>query len=206
MDWDSITWEKSTIRSWLNGYGSSENAKGYDYTDREDNDNSNFIDTAFTSSQKNAVKTADVVNSDSIYCGTDGGNDTKDKVFLLSDAEVYDTDAAASYGFVKGKDTRDEGRMSKSSTYAKAMGANSETDDTYSGNCMWWLRTPGSDVYSAAKVDADGYVNSLGHYVSNDYDAVRPVIHLDISASNDWTYAGTVCSDGTVSDKTVTVI
>ena len=103
VDWDFITWENSTIRSWLNGYGSSENAKGYDYTDREDNDNSNFIDTAFTSAQKNAIKTADVVNNDSIYCETDGGNDTKDKVFLLSDAEVYDTDAAASYGFVKEK-------------------------------------------------------------------------------------------------------
>lgn len=93
--------------------------------------------------------------------------------------------------------------MSKSSTYAKAMGANSETDDKYSGNCMWWLRTPGEDARSAAKIDADGYVNSLGHYVSNDYDAVRPVLHLDLSASDDWKYFGTVCSDGTETAKTI---
>ena len=211
-NWSSITWEKSTIRSWLNGYGSSENTMGRDYTDCEDDDNSNFIDSAFTPDQKNAIKTADVVNSDSLYCGTDGGNDTQDKVFLLSDAEVYDTDTAASYGFVKGKDTHDEGRMSKSSTYAKAMGARSETnetDDTYSGNCMWWLRTPGDKAYSAADIGADGAFDfddddhSAGIYVSTNWVAVRPVLHLDLSASDDWEYFGTVCSDGTETAKTV---
>ena len=136
-EWVSVTWEKSTMRSWLNGYGSSENTYGTDYT------GSNFINSAFTSSQRNAVKTTDVVNKDNINYGTEGGNDTKDKVFLLSESEVYDTTEAESYGFVKGYNTCDEGRRSKSSTYAKAMGAYSDRSSTYSGNCWWWLRSPG---------------------------------------------------------------
>ena len=54
----SMTWEKSTMRSWLNGYSSSENTQAIDYT------GNNFINSALTSSQRNAVKTADVVNKD----------------------------------------------------------------------------------------------------------------------------------------------
>ena len=38
----SITWEKSTIRSWLNGYAASENNSGTDYS------SNNFIDAAFS--------------------------------------------------------------------------------------------------------------------------------------------------------------
>ena len=32
-DWESVTWEKSTMRSWLNGYGASENTGGDSGTD-----------------------------------------------------------------------------------------------------------------------------------------------------------------------------
>ena len=155
-EWVSVTWEKSTMRSWLNGYGSSENTQAIDYT------GSNFINSAFTSSQRNAVKTTDVVNKDNINYGTEGGNDTKDKVFLLSESEVYDTTEAESYGFVKVKSTYDEGRRSKSSTYAKAMGSYSDRRSTYSGNCLWWLRSPGYTTYNAAYVYYSGYVYYYG--------------------------------------------
>lgn len=61
----------------------------------------NFINSAFTSTQRNAIKTTNVVNNNNIYSGTMGGKNTSDKVFLLSESEVYKTDAAAGYGFVK---------------------------------------------------------------------------------------------------------
>ena len=190
----SMTWEKSTIRSWLNGYGSSENTQAIDYT------GSNFINSAFTSSQRNAVKTTDVVNDDSINFGTEGGNDTKDKVFLLSESEVYNTTEAESYGFVKQCGTYDEGRWSRSSTYAKAMGAISTTSGTCRGKCWWWLRSPGHFTDYAAFVNYDGNVQ-IGFPVSSG-NAVRPALHLNISSSDLWSYAGTVCSDGAVSSKT----
>ena len=193
----SMTWEKSTIRSWLNGYGSSENTYGKDYT------RSNFINSAFTSSQRNAVKTTDVVNDDNIKYGTEGGNDTKDKVFLLSESEVYDTTEAESHGFVKESSTRDESRWSKSSTYAKAMGVYSASVSTYSGNSGWWLRSPGDDVDSAVRVNYSGYVICNGYEVDYSRNVVRPALHLDISSSNLWSYAGTVCSDGTETAKNI---
>ena len=86
----SITWETCNIRSWLNGYDSSSNSYGRDYT------KFNFINTAFTSSECNAIKTTEVVNDNNISYGTAGGNDTSDKVFLLSENEVYNSNTAFS--------------------------------------------------------------------------------------------------------------
>ena len=177
IKYGEITWERSTIRSWLNGYGSSENNQAIDYT------GSNFINSAFTSSQRNAVKSENLIND---------GTDTEDKVFLLSEPAAHWT----TYGFVKTSNIQDEGRKSKSSTYAKAMGAHS----AYSGNCDWWLRSPGSTTFEADYVSDDGSVSSYGSLADFNYNAVRPALNLDISSSDLWSYAGTVCSDGTDSE------
>ena len=79
---EAITWEKSTIRSWLNGYGSSENKQGQNYT------SDNFIDSAFTDEEKAKIPKVTVVNDDNPNYGTPGGNTTQDYVFLLSISEV----------------------------------------------------------------------------------------------------------------------
>ncbi|MFQ9358106.1 MAG: DUF6273 domain-containing protein [Anaerobutyricum hallii] len=104
---EDVTWESSSIRSWLNGYGASANQPKTDYSRK------NFINSAFTSTQRNAIKTTNVVNNNNINYGTAGGNNTSDKVFLLSESEVYNTDTAASYGFVKDYSTYDEARRSR---------------------------------------------------------------------------------------------
>ncbi|MCU6756083.1 N-acetylmuramoyl-L-alanine amidase LytC precursor [uncultured Eubacterium sp.] len=194
----SITWETCTIRSWLNGYDSSSNSYGRDYT------KFNFINTAFTSSERSAIKTTEVANDNNISYGTAGGNDTSDKVFLLSENEVYNSNTAFSYGFTKSDSKCDEGRRCKSSTFAKAMGVYSSIIDssTYAGNCFWWLRSPGYDTDIAADVSNDGHVVSGGgSSVNCDVYAVRPALHLDLSSSDLYSYAGTVCSDGTVNEE-----
>ena len=61
------------------------------------------------------------INADNIDSGTDGGNDTEDKIFFLSESEVS-RNSAADYGFVPSVTIKDEGRFCKSSTYAKARG------------------------------------------------------------------------------------
>ena len=38
----------------------------------------NFINSAFTSTQRNAIKTTNVVNNNNIYSGTMGGKNTSD--------------------------------------------------------------------------------------------------------------------------------
>ena len=191
----SITWEKCTMRSWLNGYDSSVNTYGTDYSGK------NFINTAFTSSERSAIKTTEVVNDNNISYGTAGGNDTSDKVFLLSINEVYNSSTALSYGFVKGRDADDEGRRCKSSTFAKAMGVWSNDISSYAGNCWWWLRSPGDNTLYAASVYYSGGVSYNGDGVGRSSNAVRPALHLDLSSSDLYSYAGTVSSDGTVNEE-----
>ncbi|SOB71940.1 consensus disorder prediction [Anaerobutyricum hallii] len=194
---EDVTWESSSMRSWLNGYGASVNQPKTDYSRK------NFINSAFTSTQRNAIKTTNVVNNNNIGYGIAGGNNTSDKVFLLSESEVYNTDTAASYGFVKDYSTYDEARRSRCSTYAYAMGIwryvyeyeDEDDNPKYNGNIWWWLRSPGYNSYDAAVVVYDGWVSRDGYYVDRKNDGVRPALHLNLSSSNLYSYAGTVCSD-----------
>lgn len=196
--WATITWEKSSMRSWINGYKASENQPEIDYS------NKNFIDTAFSTAQKNAIKTTKVENRNNIHYGSagQGGNDTSDKIFLLSEREVYNTDDAKKYGFVLDGEVYDEARRCKCSTYAYAMGTWRNIEDSEcNGNALWFLRSPGGSCYGDVTAVYDfGRVNSGGTSIFFDH-SVRPAIHLDLSSIDTANiYAGTVCSDGTVNE------
>ena len=60
---------------------------------------------------------------------------------------------------------------------------------------MWWLRSPGDGSIRAAGVDHIGWVCRDGGSVYSNADGVRPALHLNLSSSNLYSYAGTVCSD-----------
>ncbi len=202
-NYEDVTWETSSMRSWLNGYGASVNPPKTDYSRK------NFINSAFTSTQRNAIKTTNVVNNNNINYGTAGGNNTSDKVFLLSESEVYNTDTAEGYGFVKDYGTYDEARRSRCSTYAYAMGTwryhNTDAEYTkYNGNVWWWLRSPGDSSDDAAGVSDYGWVYRDGYNVSVIDDGVRPALHLNLSSTNLYSYAGTVCSDAMKSGESGT--
>ena len=95
---EDVTWEKSTIRSWLNGYGASYNNGGDSGTDYS---NDNFKDTAFSADEQTAiVLTKGVVNNDNTYGGnnTEGGENTDDKIFLLSIDEAKNSSYFSSDG------------------------------------------------------------------------------------------------------------
>ena len=197
-----VTWETSSMRSWLNGYGASVNQSKTDYSKK------NFINSAFTSTQKNAIKTTSVVNNNNINYGTTGGNNTSNQVFLLSTSEVYNTDTAAGYGFVK-NNIDDEARRSRCSTYAHAMGTwryyDTDAEYTkYNGNVYWRLRS--SSWCSASYVD---YGYGLFEYIDVDEPSfslcgMRPALHLNLLSSNLYSYAGTVCSDAMKSGESGT--
>lgn len=195
-----VTWETSNIRSWLNGYSASVNQPRIDYSRK------NFINTAFTSVQQNAIYTTKVVNNNNLNYGTAGGSDTSDKIFLLSESEIYNTDIAVKYGFVKDYDPYDEARRSYCSIYAYAMGAyryfatDGGENIKYNGNVMWWLRSMGDDNIYATLVNYYGRILRNGHATS-EKRGVRPTVHLDIESSNVYSYAGTVCSDGTMDER-----
>ena len=196
-----VTWETSSVRSWLNGYGADSNQPVIDFS------GSGFADAAFSAGQRAAVLDTRVVNADSQRYGTDGGGDTVDRVFLLSEADV-DGVGAEAYGFAAIGGDLNEARRCRASDYASAMGAVRSTDGGLENNCCWWLRSPGYSQYCAAHVHYDGYVDRYGNYVSRYGNyvsrgsiAVRPALNLNLS-SPEISYAGTVSSDGTVTEVT----
>jgi hypothetical protein len=72
----------------------------------------------------------------------------------------------------------------------------------------WWLRTIGAKKYMATYVSGNGQISTGGTYCFNDqpdkpkdYIGVRPVIHLDISNTDVWTYAGRVTSEDVIEES-----
>ena len=171
-----VTWETCTLRTWLN---------------------STFLNTAFTSKEQAAIKNTMVINDNNTYYDydTEAGNNTLDKVYLLSLAEASDT----VFGFCD----RDEYvvnkvRIAENTTYAKEKGA--YTGVRYNGESLggrWWLRSPGMKSELAA-VMFEGALDYIGVDVNLSAYAVRPVLHLNLSVSDDWKFAGNVSSAGIV--------
>ncbi len=189
-EYEAVTWETCTMRSFLNGYGSTSNKQKEDYRKK------NFINSTFTSDERNLIKEKTLENKDNPEHGTAGGKSTKDKVFLLS----YDAVTKGSYGFSSDYSNRDKARRMQTSTYAKAMGAWWNTYTKYSGNSWWRLRSPGDGSDWAMNVHDDGYVSPGGSSVHYDSHALVPALYLNLSSSNLYRYAGTVCTNGSVNE------
>ena len=89
--------------------------------------NNDFINAAFSADERTMIPTVTVSADKNPDYSTNPGNATQDQVFLLSITEVnkyFSSDSA---------------RQCKPTDYAVANGA-WESD---SGNCWWWLRSPG---------------------------------------------------------------
>ena len=158
-DYTSVTWETCTLRTWLNG---------------------TFYNKAFSSAEQAAILTTNVDNSkNQCYSGwsTSSGNNTQDKVFLLSYAE-----ANKYFGVTYDNSSNTKSRVAPTA-YAIAQGAwtsysNKTTDSTYAG--WWWLRSPGTYQDYAAIVY---FVGSLDfNYVDSDSGSVRPALWVNLES------------------------
>lgn len=158
-----ITWEKSTIRSWLNGYAASENNSGTDYS------SNNFIDAAFSSDEQVAIADTYVYNKNKPSYSTSGGENTTDQIFLLSIEEANNS----SY-FPNGNDSRKSTNTAYVASYSGMLGAGKAD--------YWWLRSPGEDDDYAAFVDDGGVVYNNGYIVVHTNTAVRPAFNLNLNS------------------------
>lgn len=154
----SVTWETCTLRTWLNGM---------------------FYNKAFSSAEQAAILTTNVDNSKSqCYSGwnTSGGNNTQDKVFLLSYAE------ASKYFCVTYNSSNTKSRVAPTA-YAIAQGAGKnssyKTADGIDAG-WWWLRSPGAYQSSAAGVRTGGSL--FFNDVNYDSGSVRPALWVNIEA------------------------
>ena len=134
----------STIRAWLNGSYESGDTQPMTYSGR------GFLQTAFTGSQIAAIPAVNIDNSE----GASPCDDTNDKVFLLSKAELINN----GYGF--GTDpaynVSDSTRQRAATDFALATGVSYEyVDAIYCTGSSWWIRTSAS-VISVCNVVANG--------------------------------------------------
>ncbi|MBP3210790.1 MAG: zinc ribbon domain-containing protein [Oscillospiraceae bacterium] len=144
-DQTPVTWETSDLRAWLNG---------------------EFFNSAFTGDEQGRILTAKVTADKNPEYQTDAGNETEDKVFLLSAAEVsrYLTEETA---------------QCRATAYTLAEGGSSGKN----GNSWWFLRTPGSEQKMVMIVKTDGTMNT-GGAVPDGKGASgvnRPALWLDLS-------------------------
>ena len=156
-DTTSVTWETCTLRTWLNG---------------------TFYNKAFSSAEQAAILTTNVDNSkNQCYSGyrTNGGNNTQDKVFLLSYAE-----ANKYFGVTYDNSSNTKSRVAPTA-YAIAHGGWTSSSDKTADSVnagWWWLRSPGSYQSFAARVSTAGSCGS--NSVSYDYGSVRPALWVSI--------------------------
>ena len=185
---EDVTWETSTMRSWLNGYDTTQNSggsSGIDYT------NNNFLDDAFSDKEQTAIAETTVVNDDNTDYGTEGGNNTNDCIFLLSIVEIYNKNYFPTYiNFSTNTEYVAAGGKLGSGMYGAG-----EAD-------WWWLRSPGFSNRMAAYMEwEDGSVITDGNPVNNRTAAVRPAFNLNLnsvlftSAAADGKSSGTVGAD-----------
>lgn len=127
--------------------------------------NNDFYSNVFSSSEKSAVKTVTNENTGNSDFNVNGGNKTSDKIFILS------IDEAKRYL------PNNIDRMCQATKYAESKGTEL---DSLTHNCRWWLRSPGSTLYSAASVKIDGFILNMGTPVSVDKAFVRPAMWIEI--------------------------
>lgn len=190
---EGLVWANSDMRSWLNGYSAECNREGADYTE------DNFIDKAFTKSEQSAILVSEVVNNDNIEYGTEAGEDTNDKIYLLSEEELINE----SYGFEPDEDNSDYARRlwdDLMSDYVIQKGASystrttSWTEEMQMHAAMWWTRTPGNRSNTVRVVYEWGILkrDSLPSFVGI---SIRPCMQLDLTKEALYAYAGTITKD-----------
>ena len=180
IDWEDITidntiitWENSTIRSWLNGYDVFYNNDGINF--RSDN----FIDAAFTAEEQAIIVTSNVPDHPNPNHTTTLCNATTDRIFLLSIAEAQNYFSS------------DRLRRANATRYAVKKGASvygsKSKEYTDDGTCTdvhyhadWWLRSPGDCTYYAAYVYSDGSVDYYGDFVDFGSYGVRPALWVKL--------------------------
>ena len=182
----AVSWEGSTVRSWLNSYPAEENDAGIDYRDK------GFLDMAFTPEQQEAILRTRVENRPNVRYGTDCGKDTEDFVFLLSNEEVFGSSGARN-GFYAGNGLDDPAKRFRSTMYAKCRGSWWSSVNGYMGNSFWFMRTNGYTQESVTYICDFGYIYERGTISTCEDAGILPAIWIDLDLAQAEP-AGTVSS------------
>lgn len=122
----AVPWESCPVRTWLND---------------------TFLKESFSEEEQEMIQEVTVTTEDNETFGTDGGNDTTDKLFLLSYEEAtkyFDSD---------------EARMCEATDAAIVEG---EYLLDPKGMSRWWLRNQGYSVNRFMRVSGGGVISEVG--------------------------------------------
>jgi hypothetical protein len=130
----------------------------------------------FNSSEKAKIAETTLPNNDNPWFGTKGGNNTKDRIFLLSLEEVvkYFGDS----GQLKNRPSDDAWYIDDQYNSARIAKLNGSAR-------WWWLRSPGDFSYGAAFVTSDGIVHVGGHPIHSSGGGgagVRPALFMNLKS------------------------
>ena len=146
-----VTWETSTLRHWLNN---------------------DFLYAAFSEDDLQYIPVTTISTPDNRQYGTSGGNNTRDRVFVIT------ADEADRYF------PNFESRRSAATTYAINQTLIKPDEDSLTSegreSCWWRLRDPGMGQDYVARVLSTGQVYRMGdicHYVNG---GIRPSIWLKL--------------------------
>ena len=133
--------------------------------------NNNFLKKAFDSVEQSKILTTTISADKNPTYNSDPGKATQDKVFLLSITE-------ANQYFTSFKELKCIG-----TAYSNGRGAMVNS----TGNCSWWLRTPGrnyTEIKSphAVSVNSAGFIGNSGNEVSSLYIAIRPAMWINLDS------------------------
>ena len=185
---EGVTWETCSLRSWLNG---------------------DFYNMAFSADEQKIIENTDVKNNDNPIWGTNGGNDTIDKIFLLS------LDETLNY-FNLTKDEKNESHAERmvycygdQSSSAPTQYAVSKGLYENDGSCDWWLRSVGGGgngalvggwiVYGGS--ENVGYTGTYGR----DENGVRPALWVNTEGTTT-TLEETTTTEATTETTTETTV
>lgn len=146
--YEPVTWETCSLRTWLNDV---------------------FLNNAFSSDEQIQILTTTVTAEQNKEYYTLAGNDTEDKVFLLSvlEAERYFNS--------------DKARQCTPTEYAIALYGNNLFYTVGNEAVMyWWLRTPGDINEATAIVGVNGSVYDDGIDVDFNEYGVRPALWISL--------------------------
>lgn len=139
-----VTWEGCSLRKWLNN---------------------EFLENTFSEEEQNVISESTVIAGENDETKVDSGNDTKDKVFLLSlsEADCYFSS--------------DSDRKAEMTEYFKQKIDYTE-EDSQAG--WYWLRSPGYDTNAAANINSNGEISYLGSWGFNEYGGIRPAMWIEM--------------------------
>jgi len=156
--YSGTTWENSALREYLNG---------------------EFL-RQFTQEDSRKIVETKITNHDNLWYGTTGGNDTFDKIFLLSmeEADQY-------FGNSEDYLNKSRKKYSKGTWIADDSGwilANSHDSSRAAkhkgANTFWWLRTPGYSDCTVAYVSTTGNIAVNGDRICIFRGGMRPALWM----------------------------